>query len=197
MDMKRLRYSLASAALAGLALAAPDLHGQRITVELGPSAALPTDELAGTHLEGGAGFGGTVAVRALEHLSLYGGWDWLHFRADRSFAGDDRDFEETGYTFGLRFEHPYRASDRMIRLEGGGTYKHVEIENNRGDVIENSGHSLGFELGAGMVLPLRGAWRTAPMLRFRSLAPDFDLDGTTVAGDLRYGSVEVGVSRQF
>jgi hypothetical protein len=196
--MKRAILSLTVVGLTGFALVAGDLNAQTVTVEMGPAAAMPTTELAGTNLDGGAGFGGTVALRVLPHVHLYGGWNWLRFTANQSFVGVDRDFEETGYTFGLRFEHPFgEAREELFRVEGGGTYKHVEIENDAGEVLENSGHSLGFEVGAGVVVPLGGAWRISPMLRYRSLSPDFELNGSTVRGDLSYGSVEVGVSRQF
>ena len=51
----------------------------------------------------------TLAVRALKHLHVYGGWDWMHFSSDNSFAGSNMDFEETGYTYGLRYQHPLRG----------------------------------------------------------------------------------------
>jgi hypothetical protein len=134
----------------------------------------------------------------LPGLDLYGGWDWLRFAPDRSFAGDDRYFEENGYTFGLRFEGALGGGEEaLIRIDGGGTYRHVEIEDQGGDLIENSGHSLGMEVGAGLVFPLNGSWRITPMLRYRSLSPEFDLAGGKVEGDLRYGALEVRVARLF
>lgn len=195
--MKRLTFSLALLALAATA-SARDLQAQRFTADLRGPLAAPTQELAGTDLNTGFGLGATVAYRLQTHLHVYGGWDWLRFRAEQSFAGTDMDFEETGYVFGLRFEHPFRSGSPMLyRLEGGGTYKHVEIENDGGDLIADSGHGLGYELGAGVLVPIGGSWRLAPMVRYRSLSQEFEVGNVRVEGDLRYTAVELGVSYRF
>jgi hypothetical protein len=134
----------------------------------------------------------------LSHLHLYAGWDWLHFAADQSFAGSDQDFEETGYTMGLRFQHPFRDGGRLsYRVETGGTFKHVEIENGDGNIIADSGHELGFELGAGVVMPVGASWTITPLARFRSLSPEFTIAGTTTTGTLRYAALELGLMRSF
>lgn len=111
----------------------------------------------------------------------------MRFTADNSFAGPELDFEETGYTLGLRFEHPMRPTSRFLyRLEAGATYKHIEVEDADGDIIEDTGHGLGYELGAGLLVPLGETWKFAPTLRYRALARDFTIGGTTTSGDLRY-----------
>ena len=187
-------------ALAGIVLLftfTTGVSAQRVTVDLRGSAAMPTQELAGADLDMGFGFGGTVAYRLMPHLHLYGGWDWLHFGADQSFAGTNMDFEETGYTFGLRFEHPLVASSAlMYRIEGAGTYKHLEIEDD-GSIIGDSGHELGFELGLGVLWPLGSTWRLAPTVRYRALSNDFTIGNTTTAANLRYTGLEIGFSRKF
>lgn len=187
-----LLVALAAAAFTG------DLAAQRITLDLRGAVAAPTSELGGTDLGTGAGFGGTVAWQLQPHLHLYGGWDWMRFAADNWFAGPEPDFEETGYTFGLRFEHPLRTTSRTLyRLEAGGTYKHIEVEDANGDVIEDTGHGLGYELGAGLLMPLGETWKLAPTLRYRALSRDFTVGATTTAGDLRYVALEIGFSRRF
>jgi hypothetical protein len=146
----------------------------------------------------GFGFGATLAYRIQPHVHVYGGWDWMHFRADQSFAGTDMDFEETGYTLGLRFEHPFRAGAAFAyRIEGGGTYKHNELENTAGDLVANTGHGFGYEIGAGLMVPLRTAWSVAPALRYRSLTRDYTAAGSTREGNLRYIAFELGLTRQF
>jgi hypothetical protein len=175
-----------------------DLAAQRIAVELRAVAATPTESLAGADLSAAFGYGLTVGYHLQPHLLAYGGWDWVHFQAEQSFAGTDMDFEETGYTAGLRFEHPIRGSSSMqFRVEAGATFKHVEVEDVGGDIVEDSGHELGFEAGGGIVIPLGESWRIAPTLRFRSLSPSFDITGVTTKSDLRYAGVEIGVSRKF
>jgi hypothetical protein len=186
-------------AMVGALLAGPDgVTAQGFEVDVRAVGATSTQRLAGTDLSVGAGFGATAAYFLQPHLALYGGWDWLHFQADQSFAGADMDFEETGYAAGLRFEHPIGGSERTLyRLEAGGTFKHVEIEDDGGDIVSDSGHELGFEVGGGVVFPLGSAWRLTPTVRFRTLQPSFEITGVTTRSDLRYVGFELGVSRRF
>lgn len=192
------RQLMRSAACCGVALAGHLGAQERIALDFRGSVAMPIEKLAGAELGTGLGFGGVFAVRVQPHLYVYTGWDWLHFNPESSFAGSDVDFEETGYTFGLRFDHPFRDGSPMtFRLEAGGTFKHIEFESNDGDAVVDSDHSLGFELGAGFTVPLAGSWRLAPMVRFRSLKPEFDFDDIVTRGNMRYVGFELGIAKRF
>jgi hypothetical protein len=193
-----IRAFMVLAAASALIGAYHDVAAQKVAVDLRAVGATSTQRLAGADLSVGVGFGMTVGYHLQPHLLAYGGWDWIHFQADQSFAGPDMDFEETGYTAGLRFEHPIGAESlTLFRIEGGATYKHVEIENVGGDIIGDSGHRFGFEGGGGLVFALGEDWRFTPTLRFRSLSPAFDITGVTTKSDLRYAGIELGVSRKF
>jgi hypothetical protein len=171
---------------------------QRTTLDLRATVVSPITDFADADLSMGLGFGGTIAYRLQPHLHLYGGWDWIRFHSDASFAGTDMDFEETGYTLGLRFQHPLRRSDRIwCRLEGGALYKHIEIEDADGDLIDDSGHGLGFELGAGLSMAFGEKWNVVPMARLRSHAPSFTIGAITTDATMRYVGVELGFSRRF
>jgi hypothetical protein len=185
-------------ALAASALAS-DLGAQRATIDLRGAAAAPTGKLGTSELGVGAGLGATLAWRMQPHLHLYGGWDWLRFSADDAFAGVSKpDFEETGYTLGLRFEHPVRAESRLLyRVEAGGTYKHIELEDSAGDIVANTGHGLGYEVGAGLLLPMGASWHFAPMLRYRALSRDFRIGSVATPANLRYAGLELGIARRF
>src|SRR5687767_15147349 len=78
----------------------------RWVFEIRGGAALATENLNDAELGTGFGFEGTIAYRFQPHLAAYAGWDWHRFPADESFAGSSVDVEETGYAFGLAFEHP-------------------------------------------------------------------------------------------
>jgi hypothetical protein len=171
---------------------------ERLSLELLPGAAIPTQNMAGSDLTAGVGAEATVSYRFLPHLSAYAGWDWRYFAADASFVGPDIDVEETGYAFGLRFLHPLgRGSAPALMLRAGGTMNHIELENEAGDLVADSGHGLGWEAGAGLAFPVGDRWNIIPAVRFRSSAREFDIGGTVTPATLRYVSVEVGFSRGF
>ena len=195
--MRRFAAYSAVAVLA-LSLSAGDLDAQRWGVDLHATGAAATQKLAGAELRTGIGGGGTLLYQLQRHLTAYGGWDWVRFHASESFAGSDLDFDETGYTLGLRFEHPLGLqSNFLYRVEAGGTYKHVEIHDARGEPIADSGHEPGFELAGGLLIPVTGSWRLGPTFRFRSLQPAFEVEGITTEGTLQYAALDLGVSYRF
>jgi hypothetical protein len=167
-------------------------------MELRTTGAVSTKKLSGAELDTGFGLGATLAYLIRPHLAAYGGWDWLRFHAAQSFAGTDRDFEETGYAVGLRLERPFGyESGVLYRIEGGPMYKHVEVENDSGEVIADSGHGLGFEVGGGLAMPLGDSWRLSPTVRYRLLRPEFEIAGATSQGDLSYLGLAIGLSYRF
>jgi hypothetical protein len=185
--------------LAAIAILAPRLiAAQPFTADFRVVTAAPTQSMAGADLDPGIGLGVVLAWRVMPHLHVLGAWDWLHFNSARSFAGSHMDFEETGYSLGLRFEHPLRDEAPVsYRIEGAATWKHIEIENYDGGLIADSGHDAGVEAGAGLRFPLRGAWNLAPMVRYRSLPGDFQTTSFAASGQLKYVAVELAISRRF
>ena len=193
-----MRHHAFCAAVTLLIATAPVEAQPRFAVDLRVAVATPTSKLAGTELDVGFGVGGALAYRLYQHLHLYGGWDWQQFSADQSFAGAKTDFEETGYTLGLRFEHPFRESSGLAyRLEGGATYKHIEVENDAGTLVTDTDHGAGFEAGAGLVTPLGKSFLLTTTLRYRSLQRDFVVGNNTTSGTLQYGALEVGFTKRF
>lgn len=169
----------------------------RVSVELRAGAAVPTADLGDVDLATGFGFEGTVAYRFIEHLALYGGWDWHRFTPSDEPAGSELDVEETGYAFGLRFQHPLGgASGPQVQLRAGGTYNHIEIEEGS-EITADSDHGLGWEAGVGLLFGLGDRWLLGPGIRYRSLTRELTADGVTGDVDLRYLTLELAVSRTF
>jgi hypothetical protein len=190
---------LAPLLLIGLFLMPPSrIFAQRVTVDFRGAAASPQERLAGIDLKAGSGFGTTLALKVRPHLFTYAGWDWMRFRTDAVPAASRMDFIETGYTLGLRFEHPFRVgSDLAYRLELGGTSKHIEVENDVGELIADSGHEIGFESGASLVMPFGKTWRLIPTARYRSLGVGLTMNDASSKGHHRYYGIEVAVAREF
>ena len=181
-------------------VAAPGtIHAQsrwRLEIRGGPAFAIK--DLGSASLGTGLGVEGTVAYRIQPQVSVYAGWDWHRFPSDASSTGPNGDFDETGYAFGLQFEHPIGRSEALaLQLRAGGTYNHIEMENDAGDLVADSGHGLGWEGGAALAVRLDDHWQVTPGLRLRSLTRDLAMGGPAASADLRYLAVEVGFSRRF
>lgn len=169
----------------------------RWSLEFRPGIDFATENIADADPGTGFGFEGTVVYRFMPHLAAYAGWSWNHFGVDQSFAGTDATFEETGYTFGLQFIHPIGESNISYLVRAGATYNHIEIENNDGDIIIDSGHGLGWQVESGLVIPLNNRFSLLPSVRYRSLSRDIDINNVSTPVDLNYVSVGVGLSWSF
>ncbi|MDZ7847987.1 MAG: opacity protein [Owenweeksia sp.] len=147
----------------------------------------------------GYGMEGVFSYRFLYSLSVYGGWSWNHFEAEQSFAGNDVGFEETGYTFGLRFIYPLDNDYFGILLGAGGLYNHIELENSGGDIIGDTGHTLGYQAEAGLSVFFgeNETFRLTPALRYRVLSTNVEVNNIERGLDLNYLSLGLGVAVQF
>lgn len=193
--MKKLL--LTSALLTMFVLFNQSIAQDKWRLEFRPGANYSTQDIADANLGLGFGFEGTIAYRFMPHLAAYAGWSYNNFAVDQSFAGTDANFEETGYTFGFQFIHPIGESDIKYLVRAGGTYNHIEIENNDGDIIIDSGHGLGWQAEAGIVIPLSEKFSLLPTVRYRSLNRDIDINNVSTSVDLNYLSVGVGLSWSF
>lgn len=179
---------------------ATPLEAQRPwSVELQGGAGFPVGDLE-EPLVTGPGVGAVLAYRFLPHLAVYGGWDWFRFGSGTSFAGNEVDFEETGYVLGLRFEHPLPFDIGIplaYRIHGGATYKHLELEDADGVIIADSGHGFGWEVGGGLTWDVNPRWYLSPGVRYRALDRDVDLDDVTNELNLTYWALQLGVGFRF
>lgn len=169
----------------------------RWSLELRPGVNYATQDISDADL--GIGFGAelTIAYRFMPHLAAYAGWSCNNFAVDQSFAGKDASFEETGYTFGLQFIHPIGETGIKYLVRAGGTYNHLEIENSDGDITVDSGHGLGWQAEAGLVIPLSEKFSLLPSIRYRSLNREISINNSTTPVSLNYFSAGVGLSWAF
>lgn len=199
-DPTMKKIVIASAALLTLVAASTAQAQDRWAFEIRANGAVPSADIGQSDLAYAAfGFEGTVRYRLQEHLAVYAGWDWMHFDADEAFALSDAEFEETGYVFGLRFQHPFHGEAGMPAywIRAGGTYDHIEVEDAGGEIVSDSGHGLGWEVAGGVALGLGGRWSLTPGIRYRSLSRDVAWESVAVPVELEYLSLEIGLSRPF
>lgn len=173
----------------------------RWSLEVTADGAIPLARLGGAELTTGGGLGANVQFRLRPHLQAYAGWEWHRFTADSLTPPATLDVEETGYTFGLRFAHPFRGetmhepSGRGVPgywLRAGGLYNHLELEDAAGNLVTDSKHGLGWEVGAGIQWPVTRRLALTPGLRVRWLPRELTLNGVTRDVTLNYLSVMFG-----
>lgn len=164
----------------------------RWNVELRPGVSFATGDFGSANLKTGLGIEGTVNYRFMPHLSAYAGWGWNHFAADPSATGKEFDYEETGYIMGLRFVSPVGESGLSYKVGAGAIFNHVEVEDNAGERIADTGHGAGWQVEAGLAIPLSASLVLTPDVRYRSLSREITMGTTTASVDLNYASVGVG-----
>jgi opacity protein-like surface antigen len=177
--------------------AQPAVAQKRWSFELRSGVDFATEKLGDETLKTGYGFEGTLAYQFIPSLGIYGGWSWNNFASDQTFEGNKLDFNETGYCAGLQLIHPFRNSKISYMLKGGATYNHIETENSEGKIVDDSGHGLGWQAGAGLAIPLGNRIQLIPEIRYRSLSRDITLGGITTPVELNYVSRSLGLSFSF
>jgi hypothetical protein len=167
---------------------------KKFSFEIRPGINFATTNLGDASLKTGFGFEGAFAYKFMPHLAAYAGWSWNKFDAAKSFAGNDVNFEETGYTFGLQYIHPIANTQMGYMIKGGGTYNHIETENSNGKIINDTGHGMGWQAGAGVAIPIGYRCVFTPEVRYRSLSRDISIGEAKTPVDLNYISAGLGFS---
>jgi opacity protein-like surface antigen len=179
--------------------AATPLFAQpRWTAELRGGVNLAVDDFAGVDLETGAGLEMGLGVRVAPDLFVYGAWDWQNRAAKAPLFGTTVDVEDTGYAFGLRYVAPLPGRVKPW-LRAGGLYNHVEIEDEAaGDLIADSKHTFGAEVGGGVDIVLNDRWSLTPGVRYRRFEPKVRFGGAEAGkSTLSYVTVDVGIALRF
>ncbi len=97
---------------------------------------------------------------------------------------------------GLQFKHPIASSPLSYYVRLGGLYNHLEFEEGD-DIIEDTGHGLGFQLAGGVEIELGSNWSINPGFKFNALSRDLDNSGIKTELDLNYINVRVGIIKRF
>jgi hypothetical protein len=165
----------------------------RWSAELQTGINIPVKEFANADLNTGFGFDANIGLRVMPHLFINTGWGWNRFSSDDTHL----DYEETGYTFGARFVHPFKGSALNYFVGSSAIYKHIETEDEEGDVIYDTDHGWGWQAEAGLGIKLGEKTRLTPFIRYRSITRDIKSGDVTSSGDLQYLSGGVGISWSF
>jgi len=191
-------FTLTSACVLSFLFVASPLFAQpRWMAEVRGGVNVAVDEFAAVDLKTGAGLEMGLGVRVAPDLFVYGAWDWQNRAAKTQLLGTTADVEDTGYAFGLRYVAPLSGRAKPW-VRAGGLFNHVEIEDeDAGDLVADSKHTFGFELGGGLDVALNDRWSLTPGVRYRRFEPKVRFGGAESSSTLSYVTVDVGVSLKF
>jgi opacity protein-like surface antigen len=169
---------------------------KRFGFELNGGPSFPTNKFV-DGLKVGFGFEGTFHYRFMSHVGVYAGWGANWLSTETSLSNDNLDYEETGYVFGLSFNHPIGVTKLAYYLRAGALYNHIEIENNDGEIISDSGHGIGYQLAGGIDINLGRNWSLTPGLKFNTLSRDNEIEGVSKHINYQYISARIGIVKKF
>lgn len=196
MKFKVLVISVLVIAFSNYALS-QEKSNSKFAFELNGGLSIAAKDLNKSNLKPGFGFEGLFQYNFMPHTGLYAGWGWNRFESDKSFAGNDVCFEETGYIIGLQFKHPVGNGDLSYFLRAGALYNHIETENSDGEIIIDTGHDWGWQIDAGIDIPVGDKWSFTPGLKFNSLNRDAVFNSENIEMEYKYISVKIGFNRNF
>lgn len=164
--------------------------------ELSSGPAIAPGKLGGATLNTGYGFEGIFRYRIISCTDIYAGWGWNHFGAENSFAGNNVSFEETGYVLGLQCIHPV-VDGVSIYIRGGALYNHIEIENESGELLYDTGHGFGFQLATGIEIGIGSNWSINSGVKLNSLIRKVDIEDVSTSLNLNHISMNIGIVKKF
>lgn len=170
---------------------------KRFGFELSGGPSMATRQLETSNLKPGFGFEGIIHYRLFSHTGVYAGWGWNWMSSENAIAGNNADFEETGYVLGLQFKHPIDGFRSSYYLRAGALYNHIEVENDNGDIIGDTGHKPGFQLATGIDIPLGPKWSLTPGIKYNAISGKTDISGESFSIDYHYLSVRIGILAKF
>jgi len=188
MRLDKLNLSLYTLVIClGLSTAA---EGDSFGAELRATGAFPGMSEGNLKPDMGFGFDGTLSYSLISRMSVYGGVGWHQFSTGNLYL------EQSGYNIGIELSTPLPKSALKPRFRVGITYEEILLKKETGEIVENTGHGIGFEIDAAVAIDLgrTGDWRIMPGISYRSLSRDVGEEGNI---DLKYIALDLGICIHF
>lgn len=186
-----------SAILAALSLTASSQDdGKRFGIEISAGPSIATRNFV-DGLKPGYGYDGAIHFRVLPNAGIYAGWGYNWFSNSTGSPLTDRDYEETGYVLGLQYKRQLDGYATKWFVRGGAIYNHIEVENDLGDILADSGHGFGFQVAGGIDIDLGRSWSLTPVVKYNNLSRYLDEAGEGMDVQYNYLTVRVGILKRF
>lgn len=192
--MKKATFVLAALSVLGTAGAASAQSSIPLSVEVRGDAAFPVGDFADGEVENGIGFTASAALQLVPGFAAYGSYSRTEFSANDLVGGGDNDVLDQGWAAGLTASLG-GAPGRATPFVGAGLLFH-ELEVNE---VEQGDAKMGFEVGAGIAVPLGPRVRVTPAVGYRQ----YNLEDTTAGGlitansNVSYLTAGVGLNISF
>jgi hypothetical protein len=161
-------------------------------ISLRNGASFSTYKLNNAKLKVGVGSQACIAYKLLTNVSIYGGYGWNSFYVENSVGGDDDEYLEKGYRYGIGYKQFIHNSNWAYQICIGGVYNHIELLNQRGESITNSKYGFGWQAETGIVIPVGQRFNITPSLRYQALSRNIDITNTSIT--LNYNYISTGLS---
>lgn len=163
--------------------------------------AFPTGDFAdGDAVDNGAGFGVSAMFRVLPMVGVYAGYERHTFSGDEEggeFGNVDAELIDSGFSAGAQLMLPLALAGASPWVKGGVLFHTAEfsgsVEGVPGGVDFKSDRSTGFEVGAGVEIPLGMVLSFTPGVVYRSYKPTFEDFGGDTEDAISHLSVGMGL----
>lgn len=168
--MKKVTFVLAALSVLGVAGTASAQSAIPLSVEIRGDAAIPAGDFA-DDIENGIGFTGSAALQLVPGFGLYGSYSRTNFSID----GAEDDVLDQGYSAGLTASLGGAAGRPTPYVAAGLLFHELEVEE-----TEVGDAKMGFEVGAGIAIPLGQRIRVTPAVGYRQ----YNIEGLSLGGVL-------------
>jgi len=183
--MKKAMFALAGIAVfATVGTASAQLP---ISVEVRADAAIPTGDFADA-VDAAPSFGANVALGLARGFAVYGGYSRTAFELQDL----DTNMVDQGFSAGVTLGIPATRLGVQPYIGAGVLIHELEVED--GPEFDSD---LGFEVGAGVALPIASNVRLSPGVGYRRYSTQFPIGPTSVETDVEYFTAGVGLNISF
>ena len=155
-----------------------------LSVEVRGDAAFPVGDFADGNVENGLGFTASASLQLVPGFGAYGSYSRNEFSLD----GSESDVLDQGWAAGLTASLG-GAPGRATPFVGAGLLFH-ELEV---DGVEQGDAKMGFEVGAGIAVPLGRRIRVTPAVGYRQYNVESTALGGLLASDSNVSYLTAGV----
>lgn len=181
---KSMRIGLA--VLGSVVIAAAPASGQGIYLGLRGGAGIPTGDFSNTTGSSSSsldaaksGFGyGLDAGMGIGPIGVYAGFDQMNFDCESSTCNTDGKYKLQGVAAGIRLSLPGKMFVRPW-IKGGVTFNELKGGYGSGSTELTTERNPGYEIGAGLDIPIFGLFSIYPQARYVGQNFKYDIPGVT------------------